>query len=193
MISLHSSTYRALLVLCGLPGVLPGVLPAAADVPGVGNFHQINNQVYRGAQPTKEGFANLAHLGIATVIDLREPGERSDKEAEVVKATGMRYISVPMKGLSAPAPEDVAKVLSVLNDLSAGPVFVHCRRGADRTGTVLACYRISHDGWDNRKALTEAKSFGMAWIERAMQSYVLHYATGPAPAKPVASQIATTQ
>jgi tyrosine-protein phosphatase SIW14 len=190
MISLQSSTQRALLVLC----LLPGAVLAATDVPGVGNFHQVNAQVFRGAQPTTEGFTNLAHLGIMTVIDLREPGERSDHEARIVKAAGMRYVSVPMKGLSAPSPEDLAKVLTLLNDQSAGPVFVHCRRGADRTGTVLACYRISHDGWDNRKALAEAKSFGMAWIERAMQSYVLHYAAATAPAKSIAAPaIATAQ
>src|SRR6266850_8222202 len=96
----QSSTRQALLVLC----LLPVAALAATEVPGVGNFHQVNPQVYRGAQPTDEGFKNLAHLGITTVIDLRESGGRSDREAQVVKAAGMRYISVPMKGLSAPAP-----------------------------------------------------------------------------------------
>src|SRR5216684_1286275 len=133
MLSLQSSSRRALLVFC----LLPVIALAAADVPGVGNFHQVNSQVYRGAQPSKEGFANLAKLGITTVIDLREAGDRSIEESQIVKAAGMRYISVPMKGLSAPSPADVDKVLNVLNDPTAGPVFVHCRRGADRTGTVL--------------------------------------------------------
>ena len=105
----------------------------------------------------------------------------------------MRYISVPMKGMSAPSPADVAKVLNILNDSAAGPVFVHCRRGADRTGTVLACYRIAHDGWENRKALAEAKSFGMSWVEVAMKSYVMNYAAVPAPAKSIASGVATAQ
>jgi protein-tyrosine phosphatase len=84
-------------------------------------------------------------------------------------------------------------LLGLLNDAAAGPVFVHCRRGADRTGTVLACYRIAHDGWDNSKALSEARSLGMSWIERAMQSYVLHYAAAPAPAKPIATAVAADQ
>jgi tyrosine-protein phosphatase SIW14 len=52
---------------------------------------------------------------------------------------------------------------------------VHCRRGADRTGTVIACYRITHDGWSNRKALQEATSYGMSWIEFGMQRYVLAF------------------
>jgi len=69
----------------------------------------------------------------------------------------------------------IAKVLALFDDSSAGPVFVHCRRGADRTGTMLAVYRIVHDHWENAKALAEAKVFGMSWTERAMQSYILHY------------------
>ena len=87
----------------------------------------------------------------------------------------MRYVTIPFRGMSAPSPSDVVKVLALFDDASAGPVFVHCRRGADRTGTVVACYRIAHDGWDNQKALQEAKSFGMSWTEVAMHHYVLRY------------------
>jgi protein tyrosine/serine phosphatase len=54
-------------------------------------------------------------------------------------------------------------------------VFVHCRRGKDRTGTVIACYRIQHDGWDNRHALEEAKEHGMSSFERAMRAYILSF------------------
>src|SRR5215813_11420457 len=123
---------RVVLLLCNL-------FPAAfaADLAGVGNFHQVNDLVYRGAQPTGEGFRGLAKLGIATVIDLREAGPRSKAEEKIVTAAGMKYVNVPMRGLGAPRPEDVAKVLSMLESESTGPIFVHCRRGADRTGTVL--------------------------------------------------------
>jgi protein tyrosine/serine phosphatase len=77
--------------------------------------------------------------------------------------------------MSAPSAADVEKVMALFNSSDAGPVFVHCRRGADRTGTVVACYRISHEGWDNAKALKEARTNGMSWIETAMQHYVLRY------------------
>jgi hypothetical protein len=40
---------------------------------------------------------------------------------------------------------------------------------------VIACYRIEHDGWKNDKALVEARSMGMSWFEKAIQSYVLKY------------------
>jgi protein tyrosine/serine phosphatase len=66
-------------------------------------------------------------------------------------------------------------VLALLNDESAGPVFIHCRRGNDRTGMIIACYRISHDHWENRKALDEAIANGMSWAEIAMRHYVLHF------------------
>jgi tyrosine-protein phosphatase SIW14 len=148
----------------------------AQDAFGVPNFQKVNDQVYRGAQPTTIGFTSLAKLGIKTVIDLRQIGEHSQADEEkLVKASGMRYVSIPMRGMSAPTEEQITKILHLFYDASAGPVFVHCRRGADRTGTVVACYRISHDGWDNRKALREAKQYGMSMWERAMQSYVLRF------------------
>lgn len=148
---------------------------AQTNLAGLPNFHQVNDHVYRGAQPTDQGFQSLAKLGVKTIIDLRETGDHSVSERKVVEATGMRYVTIPFQGMSAPSPADVAKVLALFDDASAGPVFVHCRRGADRTGTVVACYRIAHDRWDNQKALQEAKGFGMSWTEVAMHHYVLRY------------------
>src|SRR5579872_872898 len=150
-------------------------ITAAPVIAGVGNFQEVNDHIYRGAQPTDDGFTNLKKLGIATVIDLREPGDRSAREQKVVTAAGMHYVSVPMYGLSTPSNESVQKVLGMLEDTSTGPVFVHCRRGADRTGAVIACYRVEHDLWKNQQALAEAKSLGMSWFEKAIQSYVLKY------------------
>jgi protein tyrosine/serine phosphatase len=155
--------------------LLPVFLPAA-DLPGVSNFQQVNEQVYRGAQPTELGFESLAKLGIKTVVDLRQIGEHSQaEERRAVEERGMRYVSVPMKGMSTPADQQVSSVLALLNDHSAGPVFVHCKRGADRTGAVIACYRIGHDCWDNKQALREARSLGMSWYQRALQKYVTRY------------------
>jgi protein tyrosine phosphatase (PTP) superfamily phosphohydrolase (DUF442 family) len=148
---------------------------AGPAVEGVGNFQKVNDHIYRGAQPTGDGFANLKKLGIETVIDLREPGDRSALEQKVVTAAGMHYVSVPMYGMSRPSNESVQKVLGMLEDTSTGPVFVHCRRGADRTGAVIACYRVEHDRWKNQQALEEAKSMGMSWLGKAIQSYVLKY------------------
>ena len=142
---------------------------------GVSNFHCINEQLYRGAQPSAEGFQNLARLGVKTVIDLRGGTSRAMAEKKMVEAAGMRYVNLPFSGHAAPSAEQVAEVMALFNSGSAGPVFVHCRRGADRTGTVVACYRVLHDHWSNEKALTEAKADGMSWTEIAMHHFVLHY------------------
>lgn len=165
-----------------LPVLAAGLisLPAFAgniEAPGVPHFYAVNDHIYRGAQPSDGGWNSLAKLGVKTVIDLRRDGETGGHsikaEASAVEAAGMRYVSVPMAGLFAPSDEDVRKVLDILE--SGDPVFVHCRKGKDRTGTVIACYRIEHDGWTNKKAMKEAKSLGIHFVEFGMKNYISHY------------------
>jgi protein tyrosine/serine phosphatase len=158
-----------------LAAAIPAFALAASDPTGVGNFQRVDDHVYRGAQPTNQGFLNLAKMGIATVVDLREPGDRAKAEEKFVKAAGMQYISVPMQGMETPRDASVMKVLALLEDKTTGPVFVHCLRGADRTGGVIACYRVEHDHWQNDRAVAEARSLGMSWYQRAIQHYVLSF------------------
>ena len=149
---------------------------AAIDVPGVPNFHQVDEHVYRGAQPSEHGWQSLAKLGVKTVIDLRREDEHSSRlEARAVESAGMQYINVPMAGVIAPSDEQIKKLLGLLQDSGAGPVFVHCKRGADRTGAVIACYRIAHDHWQNKRALSEAKSYGMSWTQVGLRRYVMKF------------------
>ena len=172
---LHRRLVPGLLaVSLSLAGLQAGSIP---DIPGVPNFHQVDEHVYRGAQPYGQGFTGLAKLGIKTVIDLR--GEKS--EGNAVHQAGMHYVRLPWNGYKAPTDSQMATVLSILNDDSEWPVFVHCRRGADRTGTAIACYRIAHDHWTNQQALTEAKAFGMSSIEVAMQRFILRFQMPAAP------------
>jgi tyrosine-protein phosphatase SIW14 len=163
----------ALVASLGAAGLLAASLPG---VPGVPNFYQVDEHVYRGAQPNDQGFTGLAKLGIKTVIDLR--GE--SWEGTAVQRTGMRYVRLPWSNFKAPTETQITAVLALLNDGSAWPVFLHCRRGADRTGTAIACYRIAHDHWTNQQALAEAKTFGMSPMEAAMQHFILRFAS-PAP------------
>ena len=148
---------------------------AATQAATLRNFQEVAPSLYRGAQPSEEGFRELARLGVHTVVDLRGSGGRSSKEAEIVANLGMHYVNVPLGGFKAPTAEQVSKLLTILENQSDGPVFVHCRRGADRTGTIVALYRIEHDHWGNEKALDEAKTMKMAASERLMRDLILDY------------------
>jgi tyrosine-protein phosphatase SIW14 len=147
----------------------------ASSAPGIKNFDQVDRHVYRGAQPSDEGFLYLARIGVKTVIDLRESGERARNEERVVEAAGMSYINVPMTGLTPPTEAEMAKLLPILEDATSGPVFVHCWRGADRTGAVIAAYRIDHDQWDNERALRDAKSHSMAFFQFPRQNFIRNF------------------
>ena len=148
---------------------------AGSSVQGIKNFSQVDDHVYRGAQPTDEGFDYLAKIGVKSVVDLREHDGRSLAEERVVTSVGMQYVNVPMTGLTPPTEAEITKILALLEDSTTGPVFVHCQRGADRTGAVIAAYRIDHDHWDSARALTEAKSLGMSFFQFPRQRYILTF------------------
>jgi tyrosine-protein phosphatase SIW14 len=146
----------------------------AGELPPIRNIHQVNDHIYRGAQPTPEGFKALQKMGIKTVIDLRDSRVLAQDEKRLVESLGMQYVSVPMR-MHAPTDEEIARVLAVLNQNGAGPIFIHCLGGRDRTGTAIACYRIEHDGWDNRKAFDEAIANGLGAVDLGMRQYILRY------------------
>jgi protein tyrosine/serine phosphatase len=104
----------------------------------------------RGAQPKEAGFASLAEMGVVTVIDLRAGHD----EREACEARGLRCVHIPMHAWNA-EEEDVVRFLSVVAHEENRPVFVHCRRGADRTGMVVAVYRVVVQGWSKQDALRE--------------------------------------
>jgi tyrosine-protein phosphatase SIW14 len=158
------------LFVIGLP-----TFAASPAVPGIDRFCKLNESVYRGGQPTDEGFRYLAKLGVKVVLDLREQDARASSEERVVTAAGMRYVNVPMTGLTPPTLAETDKILKLLEDPADGPVFVHCKRGADRTGAVIAAYRIEHDHWDNARALREAKDMGMGALQFQRREYIRSY------------------
>jgi protein-tyrosine phosphatase len=160
---------------------------AGSSVQGINNFYQVDEHVYRGAQPASEGFKYLAKIGVKTVLDLRENGERSIGEARLVTSLSMQYVNVPMTALTPPTEAEITKILALLEDATAGPVFVHCMRGADRTGAVIAAYRIDHDHWENSRALKEAMSFGMSFFQWPRQNFILKFQPLPVKTNPKSS------
>lgn len=167
-------------------------LPGRAQTPsiaGIPNFHQVTERIYRGGQPETAAWTQLASLGVKTVVDLRRAVEHSvSGESLAVVAAGMRYVNFPMDGFATPNAEQLGVPLRVLD--ADDKVFVHCKLGCDRTGTVIAAYRISRQGWENQKALAEARSLGLHWYENGMKRFISGYRPEPASAPPTSAPIA---
>jgi tyrosine-protein phosphatase SIW14 len=150
---------------------------------GIGNFGKVNNSLYRGAQPDATGIKSLKSLGVKSIINLRTTRDDSATEEMQARASGIVYTNVPLAGLSRPTDEEITKVLSLITNLP-GPVFVHCEHGCDRTGTIIACYRIQHDHWSCDNAIAEAEKYGISKIERGMRRYIADFAARNQPNSP---------
>jgi uncharacterized protein (TIGR01244 family) len=138
------------------------------------NFHAVNTLIYRGGQPKPGGIKKLVGLGIKTVINLRDNDERAQSEEQEVKAAGLVYINRPLPRWDSPGEQQVKELLSLLTAADK-PVFVHCKRGSDRTGVLIAIYRIEHDGWTSERAKAEANRYGMGFWQLEMKDYIHDY------------------
>jgi protein tyrosine/serine phosphatase len=102
------------------------------------------------------------------------PGQIRKLEETEARACGILYTNIPMHGIGRPNEEQVLQALSLMENLP-GPVFIHCQHGCDRTGTVIACYRIQHDHWTRDAAFAEARHYGISWFERGMKRFVMGF------------------
>lgn len=134
---------------------------AAHRIPlkGVAGFAEVSPTLYRGGQPTKQGLESLAKLGINIVVDARSPW-RNHEGVEVQKL-GMQYVSIPWR---CPFPKDevFAKFLKLIRNNPNKKIFVHCRLGDDRTGMMVAAYRMALQGWSAQDAMKEMSTSGFA-------------------------------
>jgi protein tyrosine/serine phosphatase len=146
--------------------------PNVKELPNLG---RVNARLFRGGQPREGGIEKLAQLGVKTIINLRDDDERAKAEAVESRAAGLRYFNVPFKHLGRPTTGQLDQVLSLIDSKENGVVFIHCRRGADRTGVVIAIYRMSRENWTYKDALAEAERFGLSFWQRGMRDYISDY------------------
>ena len=137
------------------------------SIKGLPNFAKVSDDLYRGAQPTREGFKRLKEMGIRTIVSLR--AFHSDKE--MIKGLGFNYVNISFKTWH-PEEEDVVKFLREVTKKENQPVFVHCLHGADRTGMMTAIYRIYVQGWPIDEAMKELPNFGFHEVWSNIREYL---------------------
>jgi protein tyrosine/serine phosphatase len=127
--------------------------------PGLSNLHRVNASLYRSAQPSREGFVFLdtrtsladGDPPINTIVSLRA---FNDDSSLVAVSSPLRFEEISFKTWH-PEDEDVVKFLRIATTPALQPVLVHCRHGSDRTGTMVAVYRIVVEGWTKAQATDE--------------------------------------
>jgi len=128
------------------------------DRKGLSNFYEVSTNLYRGAQPSAQGMKELKGMGIRTVVDLRS----FHSDNSLVARGDLKLARLRMEPWHA-SDKDVVQFLKIVTDTNNLPVFVHCQRGADRTGMLCAVYRVVVCGWTKDAAIQEMKQGGFAF------------------------------
>ncbi len=169
----------------------PRIRPLSWAQPVIGtqleNFHQVSPDVYRSGQPKSRDLKLLVEqLGVKSVLCLRDLHD-DDDEAEGLPLALYR---VEMEADDV-EPEKVARAMQIIKD-APKPILIHCWHGSDRTGLVVAAYRISFQNWDPVVAADELANGGFGYhhkmfpgIAEWLRSGALKPGTAPlAPVKP---------
>ena len=121
------------------------------------NFYQVSPELFRSAVPKAEHIAALRKAGIRTIVNLRG----SDGDADAFRAAGFITLQHPMEA-GAVSQADLVAVLKLLHE-APKPALVHCWHGADRTGFIVAGYRVVREGWSKEEAVRELRRGGFGF------------------------------
>jgi protein tyrosine/serine phosphatase len=138
-------------------------------------FQQVNDRLYRSAQPREGAIKRLHELGFNTIINLRGASARTRAQETEARALGLNYFNLSLPNWGRPKDARVARILEIITAPESGRVLIHCRSGVDRTGMIVAIHRMQNEGWTSRDALAEAEHNGMRRIQFWMRDYVGDY------------------
>jgi tyrosine-protein phosphatase SIW14 len=131
------------------------------NVAGFSNLYKVDDSLYRCEQPTRKGFVLIDSIGIKTVINLRQ--RKTDNRK--IKKTDLILVNVPMNAWTL-SYKDIVAGMRAIKDAKK-PIIVHCKRGADRTGCIVAIYRIVNCGWTREEAIKEFRYGGFHYHEKS--------------------------
>jgi protein tyrosine phosphatase (PTP) superfamily phosphohydrolase (DUF442 family) len=130
------------------------------EKPGLPNLHKVSDDLYRGAQPSEDGIRELKKMGVRTIVNFRKLHSDRDEIGDVE----IGYEHIGMNPWN-PEEEDVVEFLKIVTDPARLPVFVHCQHGADRTGLMVAIYRVAVQDWAKEEASREMREGGFGFHE----------------------------
>ena len=144
----------------------------------IDNFGRVDPTYFRGAQPEGRDYADLAALGVKTIINLTSDDAQANEQAMAGQA-GLKYLQIPMTTHEPPTAAQLAEFMKIVNDPASQPVYVHCVGGRHRTGVMTAAYRITQDGWTADQAFQEMKQykFGADFLHPEFKKFVYGYTT----------------
>ena len=163
---------------------------AWAQDSGLKNFHKVSEVVYRGARPTDEGVKELKKMGIKTIINLQggdiswvafEPGEAASAiahEKSMAQGQQLQFFNLPLSStkeitVGSAADQRIRQVVKLMADPANQPVFVHCEQGVDRTGLVVALYRVWIEKMSAEKAYKEMQDMGHSGFAKRLLTSAL--------------------
>jgi protein tyrosine/serine phosphatase len=143
------------------------------ELRGLPNFGRVTDMLYRGGQPASAGFSALQAMGIGIVVNFRDEREEMATEKRQVESLGIKYIGIPWSGRDEPSNVQVVQFLDLIRANPKAKIFVHCKRGADRTGVMVAAYRIAIEHETVAEAVSEMHQFHYAgfWLPQ-LKRYV---------------------
>lgn len=143
-------------IIIGTVGVLlmAIVIRSLIKIFRIRRFHIVKRGVMlRGGQPNTKALWFLRKVfGIKTIINLRE----DFKENETLFGMTEHRILIPPR-TNIPSMDQVREFFEIVDKPENQPILVHCKVGANRTGIMVASYRIHRQGWTFEQALDEMK------------------------------------
>lgn len=139
--------------------------PLASQNNPIFAFYELAPGLYRGGQPTEEGYRRLKELGVRTILNFRHEKDQIEWDRKQAQKWGMRYVSLPWTIYGDSEPEILEDFFRTLEDPSSRPLFMHCRRGTERTGVMSALYYMKYEGLSAEEAYRKAtEGFPVRWF-----------------------------
>jgi protein tyrosine/serine phosphatase len=139
-------------------------------------INNVTENIYRSSRPEFLDLQFLKIYGIKNILSLEDDPCFRVWEKQSCRDLDLELTLIPMSGFRAPDPwllKIVVRYLVILRK----PLLVHCKHGRDRTGFVVAAYRMIFQGWSFEKAYQECLDNGhsrwMFWWKNSLRKIAL--------------------